>query len=448
MRIVIDPGTYNCLNMGDLAMLQVAVQRLRSLVPCAELQVITDTPEALLKHCPGVQPLSAAARRVWCDDRTLIRGQRYIPKALLIGLLRAKRWLRRRWVRGLHILLRYTHPLKVRPSELVAFIEAVNSADCLVVCGQGFLTDHVRDHAITTLNMVEIGLGHKAVCAMVGQGIGPLRDRAVIAQSREVLPELELLSLRERVAGLPICRSIGVPEATCSVSGDEAIELACAYHRDPRVNGLGINVRVAPSSGVESSFLNVLRPILEEFAVSVQAEFIPLPIARDHDLGDVRSIQRLFAGTKELTDGGLSLDSPQAVIEQASRCRIIVTGAYHAAVFALAQGVPAVCLAKSEYFETKFAGLADQFGQGCRVLSLQDPAFERHLKDALVWAWDSAPQLETPLRKAAQLQVLKSYRVYNRLGRILRRKYADALICPLTPPYAKPKSRVLSRQAG
>jgi hypothetical protein len=43
---------------------------------------------------------------------------------------------------------------------------------------------------------------------------------------------------------------------------------------------------------------------------------------------------------------------------------------------------------------------------------------------------------------------LKSYRVYNRLGRILRRKHPHALICPLTPPYAEAKSWVLTRQAG
>lgn len=446
IRILIDPGTYNCLNMGDLAMLQAAVARMANLAPSAELYIITDTPEALIRHCPGVRPLSAAARRVWCDDRILTRGQRYIPKSLLGRLLPAKRWLRRRWPRALRMLFRLASPIKIRPADLDAFLRVVNSAHCVVVCGQGFLTDHVRDHAIATLNLVELGLDRRAVCAMVGQGIGPLRDPDVIARSRDILPEITLLSLRERVAGAPICRALGVPETKWSVTGDEAIELAYSRPRAIRTNGLGINIRIASSAGVDDSFLSTLWPILEKFAESRQAEFIPLPIARDHGLGDVRSIQRLFAESGRSFDGGLSLETPQAVMEQAARCRIIVTGAYHAAVFALAQGVPAVCLAKSDYFHTKFAGLADQFGQGCIVVSLQDLAFERHLGEALVWAWESAPKLEGPLRHTARLQVLKGYRVYNRLGRILRRRYPQARICPLTFPRAEAYHRVLSER--
>ena len=232
------------------------------------------------------------------------------------------------------------------------------------------------------------------------------------------------------------------------VSGDEAIELASASGAVRLSNGLGINVRVAQSAGVDDSSLDILRPVLESFARSRQAEFISLPIARDHDLSDVRTICRLLPHNTDVSDGGLSLDTPQAVIAQAARCRIVVTGAYHAAVFALAQGIPAVCLAKSDYFQTKFAGLADQFRGGCRVLSLQDQSFPQRLQDALQWAWDSAPQLKTPLRKAGRLQVLKSYRVYNHLGRILRRKFPDALVCRLMPPSVGSHERVLSEQIG
>ena len=54
--------------------------------------------------------------------------------------------------------------------------------------------------------------------------------------------------------------------------------------------------------------------------------------------------------------------TPLGVVEHISRCRAVVTGSYHAAVFALAQGIPAVGLTGSAYYDAKFAGLADQFG--------------------------------------------------------------------------------------
>ena len=41
---------------------------------------------------------------------------------------------------------------------------------------------------------------------------------------------------------------------------------------------------------------------------------------------------------------------------------MVVTGSYHAAVFALAQGIPAIGLTSSSYYDAKFYGLRDQFG--------------------------------------------------------------------------------------
>ena len=46
------------------------------------------------------------------------------------------------------------------------------------------------------------------------------------------------------------------------------------------------------------------------------------------------------------------------VIERVGECRVVVTGSYHGAVFALAQGIPVVALVKSPYYVNKMAGLA------------------------------------------------------------------------------------------
>ena len=45
--------------------------------------------------------------------------------------------------------------------------------------------------------------------------------------------------------------------------------------------------------------------------------------------------------------GWQRFDSPMQMIRKIQRCRLIVTGSYHPAVFALAKGIPAIALVKS-----------------------------------------------------------------------------------------------------
>ncbi|HEX7363463.1 MAG TPA: polysaccharide pyruvyl transferase family protein, partial [Bryobacteraceae bacterium] len=383
MRILIDPGTYNCLNLGDLAMLQVAVRRLRLMAPGATIQVITDTPAALARHCPDTEPLSGAALRLWFDDAIVLpRGQRFVLPVLLDVLRRIKTAFRSRSPRLLGTFFRLTMPRSQR-RDFEAFIRAIYSADAVVICGKGFLTDHVRDQAMVTLNLVCTAVGRKIPCAMFGQGIGPLSDETVLSVCRELLLKVDLLSLREGIVGAPLLESMCVPRTRYCVSGDEAIELAYTPSDTAAGTGLGLNVRIAPSAGVDGNFLEILRPLLAQFICDRPIPLIPLPIARDHQLRDVRNTGSLIQALGSPSDGGRHLETTRSLIEETKRCRIVLTGAYHAAVFALAQGIPAICLAKSSYFQAKFNGLASQFGKGCVVISLEDPMFERRLLETL-----------------------------------------------------------------
>ncbi len=65
----------------------------------------------------------------------------------------------------------------------------------------------------------------------------------------------------------------------------------------------------------------------------------PIPIAHHGGRMDVDTLRELLAGLGD-TDGGASLETPQLVIERVGECRVVVTGSYHGAVFALAQGIP------------------------------------------------------------------------------------------------------------
>jgi Polysaccharide pyruvyl transferase len=118
----------------------------------------------------------------------------------------------------------------------------------------------------------------------------------------------------------------------------------------------------------------------------------------------------------EEDDDALPLDTPRSVIDRVGSCRIVVTGSYHGAVFALGQGIPAVALIKSPYYAAKMSGVADQFGTGCELVSLDRSDLPSALRAAIDRAWDSADRVREPLLRAAAEQVRRGRAAYARLG--------------------------------
>ena len=74
MRILVENGCYDLCNMGDVAMLQVAVQRLSNLWPDASIEVVTAEPGLLAQYCPNAHPITARGRNLWLKDRNLPGG--------------------------------------------------------------------------------------------------------------------------------------------------------------------------------------------------------------------------------------------------------------------------------------------------------------------------------------------------------------------------------------
>ena len=63
MRILVDQSGYDLLNIGDVAMLQSCVTRLRRQWPQSEIMVIAHDPALLAAYCPGARAIS----RVFAD---------------------------------------------------------------------------------------------------------------------------------------------------------------------------------------------------------------------------------------------------------------------------------------------------------------------------------------------------------------------------------------------
>lgn len=414
MRILVEPCAHHHLNMGDVAMLQVAFDRLRARWPEAWIGVITDAPDRLAAYCPSATAVPAAGRRLWFDEPYLGAAvHTRLPPAATGAARAAERGLRRSWPAAARATVRARRRLKrTSAHELEEFLDAVRMADLLVVSGAGLLADAFGPLALTVLELLEAASRRGAGTAMLGQGVGPISNQRLVDAMRRVLPRLDLITLREKRVGLPLLRSLGVRQERIEVTGDDGVELAFEHRAAEPGEALGASIRVARYSDVAPSAADAVGEVLTESAARLGAPLVPVPISMHPKEADGEVLRRLLGGRlAELPDP----TTPVEAIERAGRCRVVVTGSYHAAVFALAQGVPAVGLAAAGYYVDKFEGLAQQFDGLCRTVRLDDPALSSALAEAIDEAWAARDQRAPLLFAAAERQVARARAAYARL---------------------------------
>jgi polysaccharide pyruvyl transferase WcaK-like protein len=383
VRILIDQSGYDLLNLGDVAMLQSCVARLQVQWPSAEIMVIAHDPHRLANFCPGTVAIRAIA------DLPLFR---LLPRRTRLVFEQAWKitapWFSRRFGREQSI-----------PGQSRTAIQAVYAADLVVASGGAYLTGTWWWHAAGVLSLLSLAQRLGKPTAMFGQGIGPMARYALRAQTRTVLPRLTVLGLREDRMGRPLALSLGTPPDAVMVTGDDALELVDISSAADG-NALGMSVRVSDYAGVDLAAATTIGDIILEMAATLDAPVVALPVSKHTADADV--LRMLFQRHRCSADVVVDdVTSPEALISAAANCRVIVTGSYHAAVFGLAQGVPAVCLTKSPYYDAKFGGLQALFPGACIVVSLDVPDFPRCLRTAIRQAWQLPASARTAARDTA-----------------------------------------------
>jgi polysaccharide pyruvyl transferase WcaK-like protein len=411
VNILVDSGDYKCSNIGDVAMLQVAVSRLREHFSEARIQVITSNPDYLCRFISTAEAVPFDGLRDWLSDRYVLgRAHAWVPAAVRVASA-----MRRRAPKTFESLVR-VRARSGSGTNLNRFLEAVHNADLIVVCGQGGINDEFRGHALTVLNFLDFVMQLGKPVIMLGQGLGPIRDANLLSRARSVLPRVDLIALREGRASLALLRSLGVADERVMITGDDAVELAHSRRGAELGNGLGVNVRAAAHNGITQSEIEGLRGVIHSLSKKLGAPLLPIPISRYPELKDARDIELLFRGFDDSTDCGRDLETPSQVISQVARCRVVATAAYHAAVFALSQGIPVVCLARSQYVTEKFLGLRELFGPGCEVVWLQPKGAANAVGAAIEKAWHVSDATRDELRQCGMKQIEAANLAWKRIA--------------------------------
>ena len=416
-RIRVENNSRHHLNVGDVAMLQVAVTRLREVFPEAEITVPSPAPERLAALCPDARVLDAV--------RTPGFSESIVPMSLpFVWRLQKHVWSRldhslsgfpRGW-RVLAELFRTGSP--GQRTAIGDYLDELDSADLVVGPGGGYFNDEFADGSHSTFMPLLLASGSGKRVGMVGQGLGPANDRALIRLGRTLFPRLSFLGLREGRASLKVAQTMGADPARTFVTGDDALELGYNNRKDTLGTKIGFNFRLAEYSETTHEEANTVRDAVSIFSTRCNAAVVPVPISRQPWEDDLESFHKLFPPGSGGSDIASIPVTPAASISLVSECRVVVTSSYHAGVFALSQGIPVLAVAKSRYYVDKFQGLCDQFGRGVRIASMNnsDPAV---LAASIEELWHSAPGMRAELLSAALGHIEKGRAFYRSLRRVV-----------------------------
>ncbi len=280
----------------------------------------------------------------------------------------------------------------------------------------GALNDEFAYAAVQLLDEMETALREGIPVIAFGQGIGPIEDATLLERARSVLPRLTFISLREGLSGLPLLRSLGVPDNRILVTGDEAIETAFSRRKPEPGHEIGFNLRLANYAGTDDGSVAKLRKALLSAASRSKRSLVPIPISFHEDEADLTTAKELLGPDRFVPPEGI--ETPQGVMDLIGKCRVVVTGSYHAGVFALAQGIPVVAIMQSLYYEQKFKGLQQQFPGGCQLLDLRRPLTPEEIENTILDALESAEATRESLLAEAARQVelcRQAYRIARKL---------------------------------
>ena len=417
MRLLVDNSAYHLENAGDRAMLQAGLARFKGLWPEAEAYVIAAAPERLVRICPWAHAVAPAGKYEFLRAGGVLLGaRRVLPSDSEGALDRAEQHLRSRYPSQVARLVASYRRLRQKPAgdDIVAFAGALMAADAVVATGGGFITDYFEEHGMFVLRLLALAQSMGKPTAMFGQGLGPIASPGLARLAARVLSRLDLLTLREGRGGIPLLRELGVPLDHVVVTGDDAISLACSHSGLASGSAIGLNIRNADYAQVGPDKMEDACRAVEQLAGALATKVAIVEISETED--SPASIRRL-ADHAERSNGSSPSELDQ-VLDRIATCRVMVTCSYHAAVFALAMGIPVVAMYSSAYYEHKLHGVADQFSAGCIVLDMNASTFAADLVGATQELWHMDQTAREALRRRGVEQAELSENAYGRFGQI------------------------------
>ena len=391
-RFLLIPGSYRLDNVGDIVMCKVAVDRVRAADPNADVRVVSVSEELLDHHGMGhATAVDEGPWLVWSRPVVAWLHRAGHPRVRAVPFT---------WPKPFITLARAARQVSGL-GQAKQFIDEVLGADCIVLCGQGALHDGSSRRAARIASLVRLaGAGGVPIVA-ASQGIGPLDDAGLRRIVAEALREVDRLGLRDADGSVAALSSLGLAPSSWTVTGDDAIEWVLGHGTPAPEDRIGISLRDNKAAGVPGDVAEVVSRAVEAVHPGIAVEAVSM-MEQPRAVSDAAVLAEVRPAGSTVTAHDAE---PAASLAALARCRLVITGTYHAAVFAQSLGVPAICLASTPYYGLKMRGVLDQFGgTGGTVLDPSSPSFEADLADALATWWEPDPAVASTLRASAAAQ--------------------------------------------
>ena len=359
-KVFLDCGNYfgDNINLGDEAVLRGIADGFDKHLPNAEIQIVTFAGDVIQRVCPHFTPKLLTQR----DDRYSDDFRNLIAETDIVGVVFA-----------------------------------------------GAFSDFFAEHALGLLYTLELATALGKPAIVLSAGFERVADPRLVARAKEVLPKVTWIGCREGAEGPSLLREWGVPESRILIMGDAALPEAHRNFRPEMGNNIGLSLRLSQYSGLDENFLPQLESPLLQLAEAYKAKLVPIPISLEGP-SDLAAMERFCGSPLESFDAY----SPTSLAAAISSCRVVVTGTYHAAVFALGQGIPVVTLAESLHYRTKMGGLQAMFPEGCRMLEPNGDIGVRLIRE-VDKLWTDAPTLRHQTLNRVREQIDSQERSWIRM---------------------------------
>lgn len=253
-----------------------------------------------------------------------------------------------------------------------AILEAMRRSQLLVLGGGSLIQDSTSLRSLLYyLGLIWLAKRFGLKAAIYGGGIGPVTTPRGRALARAVLPQVDLLALRDR-RSMEEALSLGVAGERLVLTADPAFAAASSCAAVPPGVGGGVGDRVQRGvagdeaadraldasgvpAGARGRLLGIsLRPPMAPADIAAMAEAADSLAAGRHGLFPLFLPFHPEYDTDTLVAVGRAMRSPSAVLQGVAdpgtlrsvvgRLRVAVAMRLHAAIFAVGAGVPCVAL--------------------------------------------------------------------------------------------------------
>ena len=377
LLIIADVGGADARHLGDEAMLEANLDNFRRLIPGVDFTIVSRDPAwAAARY--GVK---AVATFGFARDSSAVAERRALLEHLLAEAVKGARG----------------------EAIIDATIEAVASADALVVSGGGNLSATWPDLLYERVALLNLARTFGKPAVVLGQTIGPRLgddERELLAAA---LSSARFVGLRE-LPSAALAIELGVPPERVWYQTDDALFLEESHAPLPmpaRESQPAAVVTIDPQvRAAGGKLFGRLVAQLRELSKTTGAPLVLIPHAygdeltpAPSDLTEARLIAEAIGLSQTVVAAGLDARQAKQVTRAAA---LVISSRYHPIVFGLAAAVPCIGIFGDDYCRIKLQGaLAHARFEGWAI-TYEDVVGERLLTNALK-LWHARAELRREL---------------------------------------------------